>query len=402
VLALCVGMGAVAQQDPTGAYVLDNGEQLLSNPDSSGHVTATGQSDPFFSDIFFGFDVARDIELVQNESGFVTGYYMLDGWGGQHEVGDVTAYNLEQKPYFGWDIAKDMEVVNVFKLITDSVTGDVVGSQVMEQVGYYILDGFGGIFPVNNTVDLPFRRGSSDPLFKVYNDFPSSNPEPYNYPYFGWDIARDMEVSYIFQAVTDAEGTMIVGKSNGYYIMDGFGAIHNARTDMDGNPIYAPWHDVSRPYFDWDIARDFELTPRGDGYYLLDGLGAVFTVNASLTFGENAQHPNIPPYFGFDIAKDLELVQGVNGSVVGYYVLDGQGVIYPLGNAPDVGQVVDLPSAEEIFRDLEISPLYTPITFPSTAFKPGVDVGGGAVDNPDKEEPNVEQPDQEAPDRAEF
>jgi len=98
------------------------------------------------------------------------------------------------------------------------------------------------------------------------------------------------------------------------------------REDPEGPRLHAEEHAGD------DIPRS-EADPRdhaADGRHRADA------------FGENAQHPNIPPYFGFDIAKDLELVQGVNGSVVGYYVLDGQGVIYPLGNAPDVGQVVDL------------------------------------------------------------
>lgn len=368
IAAFGLTFAAVAQQNPDSFYVLDSGQQFVNAPGgpTSGHVTTVGAAaqEPFFSDIFFGFDIARDIELVQDESGFVTGYYMLDGFGGQHEVGNVPAYNIEQKPYFSWDIARDLEVVNTYKLITDAVTGDVVGSAVTGQVGYYVVDGWGGIHPVNNSVDLPYRRSSDNPMFKVFNDYPSAYPAPYNYPYFyGFDIVRDMEVSYIFSVVTDASGgDVIVGQSNGYYLLDGFGGVHNAREDMDGNPLLAPWENVAgRPYFGWDIVRDMELTPRGDGYYLLDGMGGVHTVNASLAFGPGV--PNLPPYFGFDIAKDIELVQGVNGSVIGYYVLDGLGVIHTLGNAPDLGQVVNVPGMEDIFRDLEVSPLYTPVTF---------------------------------------
>ena len=116
-----------------------------------------------------------------------------------------------------------------------------------------------------------------------------------------------------------------------------------------------------RPYFGWDIARDFEMTPAGDGYYILDGFGGVHTVNASLEFGSGL--PVVPPNFGFDTAKDMEMVQGFSGSVSGYYVLTGEGTIYVLGDAPDLGQVVNFPgeAGNDVFRDMELSPLYTPI-----------------------------------------
>ena len=365
--SLLLSAGAVAQQNPDSSFILDSGESLVSSSagPTSGHVTTIGAaaSQPFFSDIYFDFDIARDLELVQDETGFIVGYYLLDGFGGQHEIGNVTSYNIEQKPYFSWDIARDLEVVNTFKLVTDAVTGDVVGSSVIDQVGYYVVDGWGGVHPINNTVDLPYRRGSSDPGFKVFHDFPSAYPSPYNYPYFyQFDIVRDMEVSYIFTIVTMEGEPTVVGKSNGYYLLDGYGGVHNAREDLNGNPLMAAWENVQgRPYFGWDIARDMELTPRGDGYYILDGFGGIAAVNANLYFGEGV--PNIPPYIGYDIAKDMEMVQGVNGSVIGYYVLDGLGIIHVLGNAPDLGQVVNVPGVVDIFRDLEVSPLYTPVTF---------------------------------------
>jgi len=361
---LVISGSAFAQQNPEGFYILDDGSTLVNRPTTSGHVSTVGAAQPFFSDIFFGFDIARDIELVQNETGLITGYYLLDGFGGQHEVGTVPAYDVDRKPYFAWDIARDLEIVNTYKLITDAITKEVVGSQVTGQIGYYVTDGWGGIHPVNDTIDLPFRRQDpANAMFKVFHDVPSAYPAPYNYPYFlGFDIVKDMEVSYLFSLVTGAGGeASVIGQTNGYYLLDGFGGVHNAREDLNGQPLEAEWNNVvGRPYFGWDIARDLEITPRGDGYYLLDGYGGMHTVNASLSFGAGV--PSTPPYFGFDIAKDMETVQGINGAVLGYYVLDGLGVIHTLGNAPDLGQLVNVPGPLDIFRDLEVSPLYSPVT----------------------------------------
>ena len=369
VLSLLLPVAASAQLDPTGAYVLDSGERQVT-PTTDSHVSTLGAAQDFFAGLFFGFDIARDMELVVDESGFVTGYYLLDGFGAQHEVGTVEAYNVPQKPYFNWDIARDLEVVNTLRLVTDAVSGQVIGAQVTGQTGYYVTDGFGGVHPVNNSVDLPLRRADpNNTFFRVHNDFPSSYPAPSNFPYFApWDIVRDMEVSYSYRLVTDTKSSHeeIVGESNGYYLLDGLGGVHNARLDITDTetpytPVYAPWEFLARPYFNWDVARDFEVTPRGDGYYLLDGLGGIHPVNASLNFGEGV--PGAPPYFGFDTAKDIELVHGPNGQVTGYYVLDGFGQIHVLGNAPDLGQVVNPGTiTSDIFRDLEVSPVFQPIT----------------------------------------
>lgn len=356
VCSVLTGLPLWAQ--PDSMYVLDDGSQQIGTPETtSGHVTSLGNAEQFFSDLNFGFDIAREIDLVENETGQVTGYYLLDGFGGQHEIGTVPRYNMEQKPYFHWDIARDLEVVSLYEVLTEATI-------MTDQVGYYVTDGYGGVHPVNNTVDLPYRRTSADPRFKVYNDFPSSFPPPYNYPYFmGFDIVRDMEVSYMFTIVTDDGQERLIGFSNGYYLLDGFGGIHNCREDEAFNPLLAPWENIpGRPYFGWDIARDMELTPNGEGYYLLDGYGGVHNVgNANLSFGVGV--PSTPPYInGFDIYKDMELATDGMGTVTGYYVLDGLGIIYNLGQAPEIGQVVNVPGMFDLFRDMEVSPGFVPVT----------------------------------------
>ena len=75
---------------------------------------------------------------------------MLDGYGGIHAGGGAPVMN-PVTPYFGWDIARDMEL---------NASGN----------GYYVLDGYGGIH----------TGGAASTL---------TSPTPY----FGWDIAKDLE-----------------------------------------------------------------------------------------------------------------------------------------------------------------------------------------------------------------
>jgi len=64
--------------------------------------------------------------------------------------------------------------------------------------------------------------------------------------YFGWDIARDIELT--------AEG-------DGMIVLDGMGSVH----------VRGEAPELPSPFFGWDIARDVELSPDGEGYYILDG-----------------------------------------------------------------------------------------------------------------------------------
>jgi len=326
--------------------------------DGSGVLGVLGNAQRLGDGINFGFDIAKDIELVQDTDGKIVGYYILDGFGGQHEFGEVPSYNIGQKPYWAWDIARDLEVVNTYLQVTaiPVITG---------QIGYYVLDGFGGIHPVNNNVDPVTRQDPGNPMFGLQHDSPSFYPPPFNYAYWwGFDIAKDLEVSYYFTTVTGGDS---LAQTNGYYVLDGFGAVHNCRVDPDdpsNESYYAPWYwdnpdVIALPYFGWDIARDFELDPNETAYYLLDGYGGI---HAPLFASGDIPFVTSPYYQeGYDIFKDLELVQGPDGQVVGYYLLDGLGLIRSVGDVPDLGQVIESLGTVDIWRDLEVSPLFMPV-----------------------------------------
>jgi hypothetical protein len=223
-------------KEKRGYYVLDG----YGGVHAGGNAQAMTPSTPYF-----GWDIAKDLELA------TTGYYALDGYGGVHAGGGASAMS-PAAPYFGWNIARDLELA---------------------ATGYYILDGYGGV-----------NAGGG-----------ASTMSPAT-PFFGWNIARDLEL----------------GTTAGYYVLDGWGGVHAG----GGASTMSP----ATPYFGFDIARDMELATTG-GYYVLDGYGGVHAGG-----GASAMSP-ATPYFGVDIAKDLEL------GPTGYYVLDGFGGLHPGGGA---------------------------------------------------------------------
>lgn len=174
----------------------------------------------------------------------------------------------ERSPYFGEDVARDLEII--------------------DQDTWLVLDGFGGVWWGDETED-------ENPFFVS--------------PEFSFDIAR---------ALTPAE------VASGW-ILDGWGGIHPYHEESsEPPPAVAPTH----PYWPgWDIARDFELATSGGGY-VLDGFGAVHPV--VLAGGEPPPPLTVSAYFDWDIARDLELLFSPEGDFLGGYVLDGWGGVHPV------------------------------------------------------------------------
>lgn len=223
--------------DPCAVWVLDKYGGV--------HTGGGGEPPPITPrPPYFGFDVARDIEV-----GYDGTYHVLDAFGGIHSGGG--AVNAPPVRYFGYDFAIDME---------------------FEAAGIYVLDKFGGIHWV----------GTNPPLTNLT-------------PYFGFDIARDLEF-------------VGIGGNFDFYVLDGFGGLHAGGGAV---PAVAP-----TPYFGFDAAVDFEaLGPPSSGFYVLDAWGGVHA-------GNNAPIVTSIPYFGFDVARDLET------STTGLYVLDAFGGIH--------------------------------------------------------------------------
>ena len=157
--------------------------------------------------------------------------------------------------------------------------------------------------------------------------------------------------------------------TNGYYILDGLGAVHWCLEDANFQIATAPWSGdhpgiprISQPFFGWDIARDFKILPNGIGYILLDGYGNFHILgNPRFTFPTDTGQLDLN--FGggtLDIGVQFTaLADYATGEIEGLYVLDKFGVIYTIGNAPEIeGPVYGTPKA----KALAISPFYHFIT----------------------------------------
>lgn len=97
-------------------------------------------------------------------------FYVLDGFGGIHAANGAPA--LYDSPYWGFDLAEDLEITEITCEYPVPETGPPVA--VISQVEGYVLDHFGGVWLV-----------SSDP---------QGTQAVSGTPYFGYDIARDIEV----------------------------------------------------------------------------------------------------------------------------------------------------------------------------------------------------------------
>jgi hypothetical protein len=142
--------------------------------------------------------------------------------------------------------------------------------------------------------------------------------------YFNWDIAVDIELEMNETAF-----------ATGYYLLDGFGAVHE---------VGAAKEFVGKPYFGWDIARDFMTYRYEDnevrGYMMLDGFGGLHPVNVP-----RAQDA---PYFSWDIAREITAPPSGNGM----YIIDGFGGVHPVDGAMPL---VNVPYfGWDVLRDFEI------------------------------------------------
>ncbi|MGC9326491.1 MAG: hypothetical protein ACP5I1_02545 [Candidatus Hinthialibacter sp.] len=222
VLDISVGIGGVLETEDTGIEGIEGsaGNGILDQePLINLDLVEQG----------FGFDIARDLELVQDDSGAVKGYVILDGLGVLWSFGsDIDEQNVRPNATNGVvqrDEFKDLELIVEDGKIVDFIT----------------MNGRGELFA------LPSDQGG------VLGAGPSTDPEvpgvlsadQYGLTLFGFDIARDVEISQ-----TDSNGDGSIDWQDGFYILDGFGGIHavGGAEDLEANL-----------FLGLDIARDLEF-----------------------------------------------------------------------------------------------------------------------------------------------
>lgn len=403
--------------EPKGAYVLDiyggqfalNVSKYVTSPDSQripeplpDGIGRFAPEKKFSIPPYWGFDVARNLEIApdwRDVTNGYRGYFILDGDGVVHAVGDT---NLPKYVYMA---ANSTDIANAtFQYTLYPETIDVSGSSVTAE--QLLQQG-----PVSYPVNKPYASNWVDSVTPVFTYFG-----------FGSDLALDLEVSVEYTTLTMPSKTnpgtienRTIAMTNGYYIMDSMGAVHSCRlpldfdVDNDGainyekdmvtpegefNPMFGepinnavlavPWlaDKANLPYFGKDLAADFELTPSGKGFYLLDVYGAVHAVGdaRSTLFppkevnGQLVAANQMTPYFGFDVARGLSVVSndvnpdlGLNKDkvAVGYLVLDAFGTVHTAGSAKTYqvsekgnnGEHVSLFSL--IFGSVETWPIWT-------------------------------------------
>lgn len=444
VLGVCMLAVTAFGQSDTRAIADVDGFLLMNQLGPMYSSSGTGDLEALAEQAFiYGFPAVKDFELVGDENGEIIGFYEVAGDGGvQYGVldrstnyvdtradflnmdavkvanpytailpaSDLAGLPSDSWPFFNFDIIRDIEIASDWRSVTNAYSGLLLldGRGAVHMVGNvnlpkYPKDGamVASLYPealqVSSAVAGESSTAVAGPPISV--ESPSATPL---FPYWDFDIARDLEVSMEFVVVSDAGTRRTVGMMNGYYILDGAGAVHSCRLplnfdlDNDGDveetelndpsfgepinnrPLLPPWKfEGDVPYFGVDIARDVEITPSGNGYYLLDGLGTVHTVGDAHFAFPNPRST----WFGFDIAVDLTIVPSkgadlngdgvaevVSTGVLGYYVTDGFGNVHSAGFADDFG-VNDLEpriaGVTNVFTGLEISPLFTPATAPA-------------------------------------
>lgn len=411
----------VANPDGTvkGAYAVDirGGQFALTARDPGLPVTAPSparisspaevgsNSELFNVPVFFGFDVVRDIEIApdwRDVTHGYKGYFVLDADGVVHSLGNT---NLPNYVYSSDPNSTDISNAEiVFRPFPETI--DASGSTITPEA---LLQG--------GPLNIPMN-----PLFGAQNV--NSVTPIFTYFGLGSDVARDLEISVQIAQVTvpsrEFPGvieTREIAMTNGYYILDSFGAVHSSRLPLDfdvnndgqttvddiytnfadnelnadfGRPInntpIAPAWDAETediPYFGIEVAMDVEITPSGRGFYLLDAFGGVFAVgDAKFTFppkfdenGGEIESTSITPFFGVPLARDLVVVSNKaneslglseNRAAVGYAVLDGFGNVYTAGLAEDYnisrtgnnGKTINI--GNDVFRSVEVSPIVVP------------------------------------------
>lgn len=308
---------ALAQGEARGLYILDG----------RGPVYQEGVPPSFPGEPFLGMDIARDMATVTGPDNSIDGYFLLDGFGNIFEVGNADLGGVTTT-LFGFDIARDMEVLQEGSFPASMTTP-------ADTIGLYVLDGMGGVHAYGSATAVV---GSDNGLFDTNPATPGMDPD------FGFDIARDFELSRYVEGPS-------AGMVNGYYILDGFGAIHSGGEAVDQLIRDVPGLNLVSPFFGFDIARAMEVHPTGAGIYLLDGFGGVHLMGDALQdFPLGGAEST--PVFGWDIAEDIELITDGGQNVLGYFVLDGFGMLNGAGIAERI-PYPGPPIFQDLARDLE-------------------------------------------------
>lgn len=365
---------------------------------------------------YFTWDIVRDLELAVDwraATNSYQGYYILDGFGGVHYVNDAELLAM---------IQGDLERATPEELQSDPLVGtedffSILGFRPVYR-RHFVGPGFSGTeaeraylsrapyvqdpnFAKDLEVSARFFTVSSTHVADSQNRSAIAT----NLGVTESSLTTPIPINAERADISSQDFGRDVAVTNGYYILSSYGVVHSMVEDGKGNPIPALWEDpntglfdpqVKVPYFGFDVAEALELFPNGLGFALLDAWGGIHLVSAPgaelsdsfdlASFSDTEQDPStLAPYFGFNIGRGLKLVTYVDranygldndsdgeadpvdpkhAKIIGYYVLDGFGTVYGIGDVADIppnGTVLPLYGVD-VSADLELSPLFRPVT----------------------------------------
>lgn len=249
---------------------------------------------PFAPD--FGIPIARDLEATPSYHGL----FILAGDGRVATVGDAdqTKALAEGMPYFGLDLAVDLEVVP-----DPDHPGRAAGLLMMDQYGGIhttgvataVVEHYDQVIPPGRSVYLPFAL--------------DGQPEPYD------AMMLDLELYMTGEPIEyTVHGSPVTSYVRGYWQLDAYGGVHTIGE--------AGRYDFRNPaagaYFPFNIAGALEpiLRRSGDGafeydaYFLLDRYGGIHPFGElSNRFGITELEQN--HYLAFDMVRDVELARSL-------------------------------------------------------------------------------------------
>jgi len=254
--------------------------------------------------------------------------YTLDGYGGIHSNGGSAA--LTATAYWsGWKIARSAA------LLPDGTGG-------------YVLDGYGGVHKFGSAPIIPAGA----------------------YPYFGFDIARDVVMhpsatpshpmgytldgfggvhpfggapvasGYAYYAGWDIMTKIVLlSDGTGGYTLDAYGGLHPFAIVANNLSVRPPAIANNAYWAGWRIVRGVALNPNSTTTSVsgvtLDGYGGVHPFTSS---GTPAPVNPPGPYFGWDISRAVVLSSDSTAAQPQGWVLDGFGGLHAFGGAPFVAQ----------------------------------------------------------------
>ena len=253
------------------------------------HTGGAGNNIVLTGGAYFGWNIARDAELVFGlpaQGPFRTGMLVLDGYGALHSF---SCSRPPQSFYFSTDVAVNLAVFQ------NELVGGVRGA-----IGGFVLDRQGALWACGTADSAVAQAGSISPALDG-------------------NVTRAVDL-----LLADATGKR-------GWIMDNHGAIHGfggaedpafpvstqgnwkllvrveeqlVRIDASGMAEWSgtPPAGWDLPMLDGDLLADVEVEP-GHGLVALDRFGALYpTAGAVLPPAGSG-----PPYFGFEVARDLEI-----------------------------------------------------------------------------------------------